>query len=141
MNIIELRIGNLVQGPDGVAKVEKLVSENRENLIRAWYIEQGQCAFGCREDSIKGIPLTEEWLIRMGFDNPKGMKYVIYFDGKSQWEGGLNLHDHGTDAFFVGVIAGNDQYCSIGITVKYVHQLQNLYFALTEKELEIKDAD
>ncbi|MBP1165050.1 hypothetical protein JOE44_001934 [Chryseobacterium sp. PvR013] len=71
------------------------------------------------------IPLTEEWLLKFGFikvlDYPcfrlEGLQ--IEFNGfDSQW--GSGLLDEKT-------------------VIKYVHQLQNLFFALKGKELTIKN--
>lgn len=75
-------------------------------------------------DEINGIPLTEEWLLKFGFikvlDYPcfrlDGLQ--IEFNGfDSQW--GSGLLDEKT-------------------VTKYVHQLQNLFFALKGKELTLK---
>lgn len=70
------------------------------------------------------IPLTEEW---MDLDN-FGLSNKYYFAGDlilSRDEGGFYLSTE--DSMGVGL-----NY------IKYVHQLQNLYFALTSKELTIK---
>lgn len=56
------------------------------------------------------IPLTEEWLLKFGVESIYDFK--IYNDD------------------------GDVFYYAVGC--EYVHQLQNLYFALTGEELEIK---
>ena len=69
----------------------------------------------------KPIQLTEEWLVKFGFIKRTPTGY--YFDmGRMS----INLPDF--------------EYKNIRIDVKlkYVHQLQNLYFALTGEELTIK---
>ena len=72
------------------------------------------------------IPLTEEWLIKFGFVRV-GMltmrldKFTCYCE-----------EDY-TDNFCLGDIELFD------VVPKYVHQLQNLYFALTGEELTIKE--
>ena len=68
------------------------------------------------------IPLTDEWLTKLGFkgrhDNAVFQKENIIF---SMYETtGANFEENG-----------------IHVNVRYVHQLQNLYFALTEEELKI----
>ncbi len=81
-------------------------------------------------NDICGIPLTEEWLVRFGlkperlieFDANIGKWYTM--DGSRflfQYDGNGRIHN--------GVL---------GIEIKHVHQLQNLYFALTGDELTIK---
>ena len=73
------------------------------------------------DEFIKPIPLTEEWLLRLGFESTN-----TYYFSK------CNLHLQGDIRGFHLVISRID-----GIKVKYVHQLQNLYFALTGEELTI----
>ena len=77
--------------------------------------------------NIKPIPLTEEWLIKFGFGN------------KSNSSQGSAMHKRGV---YLGLLS--DGYCfnaesstNKSCTLKHVHQLQNLYFALTGKELTI----
>lgn len=82
------------------------------------------------EHHIKPIPLTEDWLIKFGFKPVKNgveikvieeyVKINSFFNGKP-----LTLEIDGRRAPLRNI--------------KYVHQLQNLYFALTGEELEIKD--
>ena len=67
----------------------------------------------------KPIPLTEEWLLK--------------FKDKVDYE----LSDSG-DSVFIRTIGPDINEIDIE-RVKYVHQLQNLYFALTGDELSIKD--
>ncbi len=64
-------------------------------------------------DTVKPIPLTEEWLVRFNWNPPKdiGVAFSLTTD---------EIH----------FVAGN-YYKKI----EYVHQLQNLYFALTGEEL------
>lgn len=71
----------------------------------------------------KPIPLTEEWLEKFGFKKEK--KFL--FSYKNFY---INFHQEGIATTFL------DTHLINGIG--YVHQLQNLYFALTEEELEIK---
>lgn len=65
------------------------------------------------------IPLTEEWMVRFGFIG--GMKGGIALGSKFD----INFYDS------MGI-------CVKTIYVEYVHQLQNLYFELTNEELELK---
>ena len=67
----------------------------------------------------KPIPLTEEWLFKFGFEKA----YETCYQYKDFI---LN------DKFIMMDI-------DITIQLKYVHQLQNLYHALTGEELTIKD--
>ena len=81
--------------------------------------------------NVVGIPLTEEWLIRFEevekapFDDDIKDYYLIKRCG-----------------FFDIIYEDDDNiYIDFGDAlkkVKYLHQLQNLYFALTNEELTIK---
>lgn len=79
-------------------------------------------------DEIEFIELTEEWLLKFGFR----------FDS-IDWE------FPNESIFFIGYYSS--KFClgsgSDGVTkenyIHYVHQLQNLYFALTGQELTIKN--
>jgi hypothetical protein len=65
---------------------------------------------------IKPIPLTPEWLERCGFEFAPSVGYYVYE---------LPNKPQGIDSIKVGS----------GV---FLHQLQNLYFALTGEELQIK---
>jgi hypothetical protein len=70
----------------------------------------------------KPIPLTEEWLLKFGFEQ----KSLHYFKEN------------------IFVITLEDGYfeCLLGnyeVKLKYAHELQNLYWALSGKELTIKE--
>ena len=69
----------------------------------------------------KSIPLTEEWLLKFGFLKYKG-------DNKVFWLNDFEFKNDLKWIFWRGNILKN---------IKHVHQLQNLYFALTNKELNI----
>jgi hypothetical protein len=72
----------------------------------------------------KPIPLTEEWLLKFGFE------YFKFIVESSCWR--LNnlfsIREDFTIHFHNGLI----------VELKCVHQLQNLYFALTGQELSIQ---
>jgi hypothetical protein len=68
------------------------------------------------------IPLTEEWLLRFGFEKDNELNFVKFSFKVHFWSS--------CNSYMYGWIGGN-------IELKYVHQLQNLYFSLTGKELTI----
>lgn len=72
------------------------------------------------------IPLTEEWLLRMGFKKTQRKSFVL--------GGAIKLKFAGTDGYYNLYILGK-QVTTLGSA----HQLQNLYFALTGNELTIKE--
>lgn len=84
---------------------------------------------------LKPISLTEEWLVNFGFD-------------RSSVRGDKHFYKQVADRFlrlsigdFWNVHIGQAEikYYEIPVNIKYVHQLQNLYFALTGEELTIKE--
>jgi hypothetical protein len=81
------------------------------------------------------IPLTEEWLVKFGFTKDK--KHTKCCDLKLENDFYLQGIGYGKSNFKYEVILtdSNDNELTL---VKHVHQLQNLYFALTNKELKLK---
>jgi len=133
----ELRVGNLVRMFLGVTDSGAEYSE--------FYFELNHFNYLAR---LEPIPITEEWLLKLGFieDSFEYIK-IISPDGLL----GIRLNPYDVDFKEIGVCIF--QKDDIGITeehenhyvfldsIKYIHQLQNLYFALTGKELEyvVKD--
>ena len=72
----------------------------------------------------KPIPLTEEWLLKFGFESDD--EFIFEKDIR------ICKTKQGYVYFDFSVM---DPICD----VKYVHQLQNLHFALTGEELELID--
>lgn len=74
------------------------------------------------EIDIQPIPLTEEWLIKFGFEIEK--EYWINEYGLKVWHNGKGFYHL------------NDE---ILVYIDYIHQLQNFCFATTGRELTLKD--
>jgi hypothetical protein len=79
-----------------------------------------------QDDFYQPIPLTEEWLLKFGFEKNKNNRFVLLTGD--------------VDILFTEDLDG---WVCDGINfsvncLSYVHQLQNLYFALTGEELEMK---
>jgi len=113
MNLKELRVGNFIQlyrrPTDENLTVHSVINIYSESTIGPCVtIEDG---FNVNSDSgFKPIPLTEEWFLKFGFEGNSGT-----FAWKLSPAGKV-----------------------INVECKYVHQLQNLYFALTGEELILK---
>ncbi len=73
------------------------------------------------KDLIEPIPLTDEWLVKFGFDKRFDVyqNHLLLFNSElKNWSwSGIYIRE-----------------------IKYVHELQNLYFILTGEELELKQA-
>ena len=123
----ELRLGNLVETSVGVGTVFNIL----RSYIRC-YVDNELEDVNVSYSDIKPIPLTEEWLLKFGF----------WIDGVT-WFYSLD-YDNNKDTFKVFLLPDESGYGVInvngfGVCLKTVHQLQNLYFALTQKELEYED--
>jgi hypothetical protein len=90
---------------------------------------------------LKPIPLTEEWMLKCGYKYD-GYKYE-YYDGQEEkrvFESENGLGDFvEIDGFFLPMPYYFGQAFGENFKLKHVHQLQNLYFALTGEELTIKN--
>ncbi len=114
------RLNKVVFAEDGTVFDVLLIEET--GLI----VKNEEEEFWCEIDQFEGIPITEEWLLRLS-DLKNFGKY--YFHPFAIFpEGGV----------FKAWIDTCEGYEPTNYTVSYVHQLQNLYFALTGEELEIK---
>lgn len=78
-------------------------------------------------NNLHPIPLTEEILLKCGFDN--GYEITIKIGRKKI------VFNWSIKIVSTGYRSG--WYCEKYRNIKYLHQLQNLIFALTGKELEI----
>lgn len=155
MDAKELRIGNWVKLKDSFFEKPLLdptyelyannifqvknIEENKNYIIH-YKIPSfigGHICSGCSIKNIDPILLTEKWLKNFGFiqhDTVKGL-YDIKYNG-----------------FEITVTMDNNTVMDIQLSstnisgaypnkelFKYVHQLQNLYFALTGEELTLKN--
>lgn len=79
------------------------------------------------DEFIQPIPLTEEWLVKFGFENKAhlGMCLADYSNGR------IEFLDN--KIFLMGA---DDE--RIGNEIQFVHQLQNIYFILTSEQLVTK---
>lgn len=86
---------------------------------------------------IEPIPLTEEWLVKFKEWKKEDNLYVIRLDtiNYSLRPDYINNDGELCWEFYVHNIRGEKVGCAY---IKYIHQLQNLYFALTGEELTIK---
>lgn len=122
MKATELRIGNLIYDTVGIViEIDALSYE----------ILSAKNSGTCRYETTRGIALTEEWILKLGFYQNSGVaerEYLIkggYYMAVNHYENGFLFID--TNAW------------KYGRMIKYVHQLQNLYYALTGEELTIKE--
>ena len=87
---------------------------------------------GWNMEYIIPIPLTKEWLVKFGFDFSID---TWYLKGVAIWETEC-CDAKGNEE--IGFFYELRDVGMMDMNIKYVHQLQNLYFALTGQELKIK---
>lgn len=113
----ELRLSNLVLHKGKICSVLEIGEE--------WSrIDNDQ--LNTRNSEIEPIPLSEEWLVKFGWSEENKTRFIPPL-GFSYFRDGFRLinSEEGTFSVFYNKI-------------EYVHQLQNLYFALTGEELTEK---
>ena len=116
MKAEELRIGNLILTTKDSNK-DYVTTKVSGAIID--YVE-------CEIILATPIRLTEEWLQKLGFDKVRNC-YLV----RNGFEAGLDGNDF-TSGTWTIIIAKK-----LPVKIKYVHQLQNLYFALTGEELTL----
>ena len=133
INHTELRCGNKVHISGKEYPNERLVATVGEIHYFGSTLE---CDFGEGEgegeedcdidhEDLIPIPLSEEWLIRAGFEKYSDKEFYIYTSKENE----VRFYKSDSDwnlAYFI-------------TETRYVHQLQNLYFWLTGEELTFKD--
>lgn len=138
MKANELRIGNLVKdsfmaGGVRIPCQTKLVGEIGLLHVQLYDVDEPIACQECHGNYditlLEPIPLTEEWLLKAGFEHHPDQEIwnnndLLFCLSYSERYEGFTLYV-------------NHEY-EQGKPFKYVHQFQNLYFALTGTELEIK---
>ena len=131
MKANELRIGNWVEvySDDGRYCLLHEVDLIKEDGIGIGYDFDAKYSW----EEITPIPLTEEILLKAGFHKEHEFQ-DFYIFSESNW----CFTNTGDNLFYIR--DNTDLADEFGICKKidYVHQLQNLYFALTGEELNIE---
>jgi len=120
----ELRIGNFIENTDS-----QMASYM---VVNADVIKQNEHSMYA---SLEPIPLTKEWLLKFGFKHQyKTIEdqdfFEIIIDCNFKLYVSLNKMKVSICKKYVGNVYSKK--------IDYVHQLQNLYFALTGEELTLK---
>lgn len=126
MEVQELRIGNIVSDFGGrEAGVSAITERGTIKLSSEHYTDE---SFNLNERVITPIPLTPEILEKCGFekvDHIHGYSFWSIIRKRKQYNVPvISIYENKTE--INGYIINH---------ITYLHQLQNLYFALTGKEL------
>lgn len=125
----DLRIGNLVERDGEVYEIVAI----HASLVEIQLIKTNKRRITSFEDKgLTSIPLTEEWLKKFGFVKREANLYTYTEIHKV---GVFELSDINGCGYRLWVGSG-----TTGKDLKYVHQLQNLFFALCGEELTTKES-
>jgi len=115
-----LRTGNYVWENYGGIYIVREIREKELIISKT----KTTIAVGYKYSEIKGIELNDKLLLSFGFE--------LVEDNFHFYDKGFSLDINGSiTRFWLNETV---------VDIKYVHQLQNLYFALTQKELPLTDA-
>lgn len=129
MKASELRIGNLLNFSNGIQPDKEIVVGRRFFSSAAIEKEDGDFEI---TPYYRAIQLTDEWLLKLDFKKARtfddNTRYIIGVNPVTKdWMMYLTWLDNYEFPFYTN---GHHK-------IKYVHQLQNLYYALTGEELNI----
>jgi len=127
MNAHELRNGNWLHSE----LTNKDFQVNPDDIRSIW--------LGYDRGMVKTIPLTEEWLLKFGFSDKD---YKNGYIGKDFKSGGMILDFVLSKPFSKGEWNNTYTFDFDGhrfSKMEFVHELQNLFFALTGNELSIEN--
>jgi len=140
MKANELKINNWINYNSCNFKINSIIHPEPfigENYSHKWLIALDNNCLTVTLDKIKPIPLTEEWLIKLGFNQNKKNNGTF---NKDLFKFHTQRPNHKNKGF---ILCTEIYWCQKRVIVsggvKYLHQLQNLYFALTQKELTFKN--
>lgn len=133
MKAEELRIGNLVSNMnprhnDSILTIESIGDNHEVNVFYRKYLLS----------ELEPIPLTEEWLLKFGYCKKIGARVGYGYDCG---HGIMRVIQYNATLYQYRTWSNIDRLNGFSwnkTRIDYVHQLQNLYFALTGEELTLK---
>ena len=126
IGVKDLRIGNCV-------KFNDVSCGHRDGILKTIDL----LAVSYNSSWVDPIVLTEEWLLKAGFvnDSDYGNWHIAHLDIYKKQGGLVGIHNETKKVYWY--FAADDDYYSWVKELEHVHQLQNLFFALTGKELTV----
>lgn len=132
MKATDLRIGNLLEYAGqpvyvlGIQQATEFMGDSH-HLDLGYYTDSVGFERHENDQDLRPLPLTEEWLKRFGFEeyhnNPRLERFYVLKSGYYPFQ--------------LYVDRGCEIYFTPNVRLKTVHQLQNLYYALTSEELTL----
>lgn len=123
MKATELRIGNYILNNGKIVEVDYLTPTS------IGYDNGKFSSFNSAVMHYEPIQLTEEWLLKLGFE----LCFQTCYRGRYS-----NFRINGIWVYFF-CDTNTVEFRDSDFIIDYVHQLQNLYFALTGEELTINE--
>ena len=122
MEATELRISNIVNCNDKrhhepYIVVESITSECINVDFRPYNLNE-----------LEPIPLTEDWLLKLGFVKRADCEFDFWKN--SMWK----LKEYKNKKYYQLYHCSDEVDCTM---IKFVHQIQNLFYSLTGEELKI----
>lgn len=130
----DLRIGNYVNIEGDVVKVKEIYE-------KSIHYANGEYESYATEDFIHPIKLTEEVLLKIGFEDRKGyFNYSRVFGDENNYCDSIHIYycpqlkhfKFTHDKVKADELQRMDLY-----NIQFLHQLQNTYYLLTNEELEV----
>lgn len=132
MEAKELRIGNLLRISDNFKAVSgtviSVIEINDSGIIHKIHDNQ---KFGSAFNILEGIPLTEEILLKCGFEEAYRSTFRVRYDHKDFMFIGYDINLSGIDNTATGL-----RYYGSHIKLNYLHELQNAFKVFTGEELK-----
>jgi hypothetical protein len=132
MKSSDLRIGNLVDLGNRIAKVTEI------NHLACVVVDLEETQDTIEDyERVKGIILTEEWLLKFNMELTDGFSSSrkLYLNN---YENDISKITYSPKEGLLRLSNGDTKGTMLIPHIKYVNQLQNIYFALTGKELTFK---
>ena len=136
MKANELRIGNKIIGKKTYGGDVLTFKNFNDDLDVAFFSDGSIHEIGEFLTDCDPIPLTEEILLKCGLFKHQYTNGILV----TEWHDDEHIGDSEFEISDESNESGNFYYYSkrgCDTEIKYLHQLQNLYFALTGEELEI----
>lgn len=143
MKIEDLRIGNLVSVNNkqfhpnlkgAILRVTGLHERSRNGVVETSVnLECERETYSQFMEYIKPVALTEQWLLDLGFNQIIEKQWYLHFHDVC-----LTLYED-SEQYMVQIHDMEIDESSIFLkSIQYVHQLQNIFFILSGKEIDIK---
>lgn len=146
MQSIDFRIGNIIWDDscnelhgNGIVKIKSL-SENIAHYTSFTKSDFGKFNSGVSYVNIKGVKLTEEWILKLGFGHKRqtNVDNLIEYSLLSSYRGDKNY-----DIKMCTINCEYILYEKMNIVARkrmtYIHELQNFVYTMTKKELTINE--